>query len=73
VTPVPIVKRANDIARQHAHQAPDQAAAEIARHLERFWERRMVAELHERVAEGDPDLDPLAVAASRLLPRPGPG
>lgn len=58
---------AADIAVQFRHLPPEQAAASIANHIRMFWDPRMKAELRE-LAENDPDtLDPLALAAARLL------
>ena len=59
----------NDIAAQFRHQAPDAAAAAIAEHVRAFWDPRMRAELMRR-AESEPEaVDPLALAATRLLTR----
>lgn len=63
----PQVRLANEIAVQFHHRPADEAAAAIANHMRMFWDPRMRAELISR-AETDPsDLDPLAVAAVRLL------
>ncbi|MFY1691653.1 formate dehydrogenase subunit delta [Plantactinospora sp. WMMB782] len=63
----PQVRLANEIAVQFRHQAPEQAAAAIAEHIQAFWDPRMRAELLTR-AESEPDaLDPLALAAVQLL------
>lgn len=63
----PQVRLANEIAVQFQHQAPDAAAAAIAEHIRAFWDPRMRAELMRRV-ESEPEmLDPLALAAARLL------
>ncbi|MEV6301225.1 formate dehydrogenase subunit delta [Actinoplanes sp. NPDC051861] len=63
----PQVRMINDIAAQFRHQAPDAAAAAIAEHIRAFWDPRMRAELARRV-EAEPEaLDPLALAAGRLL------
>lgn len=58
---------ANDIAVQFQHQAPDVAAAAIAEHIRAFWDPRMRAELMRRVESEPGTLDPLALAAARLL------
>jgi formate dehydrogenase subunit delta len=63
----PQVRMINDIAVQFQHQEPDTAAAAIAEHIRAFWDPRMRAELMRRV-ESEPEvLDPLALAATRLL------
>jgi formate dehydrogenase subunit delta len=66
----PEVRLGNDIARQFAHRPRAQAVELIASHIERFWDPRMRARLRELVAAGDPDLDPLVVAASSRLTLP---
>ncbi|MFC5176015.1 formate dehydrogenase subunit delta [Nocardioides taihuensis] len=59
----PVVRLANDIARQFAHLPPPEAARAVAAHLDQFWEPRMRTALVEEVAT-DPDrLDPLVLAA----------
>ena len=58
---------ANDIAIQFQHQAPDAAAAAIAEHIRAFWDPRMRAELVRRAESEPAGLDPLALAAARLL------
>lgn len=63
----PEARMGNDIARQFAHLSPDEAAATIAAHIDRFWDPRMRAALHALVASGDDTLDPLLVAAEALL------
>lgn len=66
-TTSPQARMAADIAAQFRHQPADQAAAAIANHIRMFWDPRMKAELR-KLAENDPDsLDPLALAAVRLL------
>ncbi|RRO17977.1 formate dehydrogenase [Saccharopolyspora rhizosphaerae] len=63
----PQVRMANDIAIQFAHLPQRQAAREVANHIKMFWDPRMRAEL-DRIADSPPpDLDPLALAAARLL------
>ena len=63
----PEVRMGNDIARQFAHLPPDRAVEAVASHLRAFWDPRMRARLASYAAE-DPDaLDPLLVAASRVL------
>ncbi|NIJ09926.1 formate dehydrogenase subunit delta [Saccharomonospora amisosensis] len=66
-TTSPQARMAADIAAQFRHQPAEQAAAAIANHIRMFWDPRMKAELR-KLAENDPDaLDPLALAAVRLL------
>ena len=63
------VRLANDIAAQYHYLPPDRAAAAVATHLRTFWEARMRDQLRAVVetGEGVADLDPIAVAAARLL------
>jgi formate dehydrogenase subunit delta len=63
----PEARMGNDIARQFAHLAPDEAAAAIAAHIDRFWDPRMRSALRALVASGDETLDPLLVAAQARL------
>ncbi|GAB3496604.1 formate dehydrogenase subunit delta [Amycolatopsis cihanbeyliensis] len=63
----PPIRLANDVAAQFHHQPPEQAARAITTHIRSFWEPRMLADLL-RYGESDPAaLDPLALAAVRLL------
>ncbi|MEU6373204.1 formate dehydrogenase subunit delta [Streptomyces sp. NPDC046909] len=65
---VPSERRmANDIARNLGHLPRERAAAEIAGHIGRFWDPRMRTRLYEYVDAGAEELDPLVVAAVRLL------
>lgn len=57
----------NEIAIQFRHQEPDAAAAAIAEHVRVFWDPRMRAELMRRAESEPAALDPLALAATRLL------
>jgi len=62
-----LVRMANQIARQFTYLSDDDAAAKVAYHLHAFWEPRMIAGL-EAHAEAQPaDLDPIVLAATRLL------
>ncbi|MBO1330994.1 formate dehydrogenase subunit delta [Streptomyces sp. VRA16 Mangrove soil] len=58
---------ANDIARNHGHLPGDHAAEAIAGHVGRFWDPRMRQRLYDLVDAGDDALDPLVVAAVRLM------
>jgi formate dehydrogenase subunit delta len=64
----PVVRLANDIARQFAHLPPPEAAQAVAAHLHQFWEPRMLTALAEEVAHDPERLDPLVVDA--LAPPP---
>ena len=62
-----LVKKGNDIARQFAHLPPQHAAHEVATHLVKFWEPRMLDQLDALVRAGDGRLDPLLAAARHAL------
>lgn len=61
------LRMANDIARNLAHLPGERAAEEIAGHIGRFWDPRMRTRLYEFVDTGADGLDPLVVAAVKLL------
>lgn len=63
----PEARLGNDIARQFAHLADEQAVPRIAAHIERFWDPRMRESLRRLAASGDSSLDPRLVAAAALL------
>ena len=63
----PQIRLANEIAVQFHHQPPAEAAAAIAQHIRSFWDPRMRAELRRRAESETEALDPLALAAVRLL------
>jgi formate dehydrogenase subunit delta len=63
----PMVRLANEIAVQFHHRPPDDAAEAIAAHIRTFWDPRMRSELLRRVDTEPGALDPLALAAARLL------
>ncbi len=66
-----LVMMANQIAAFHRRKPPEEAAAEIKRHILRFWEPRMRAEIAAFVADGGEGLDPNARAAILALPPVG--
>lgn len=57
----PVVRLANDIARQFAHLPGDEAAAAVANHIRMFWDPRMRAELAQQIDGDASQLDPLVV------------
>jgi formate dehydrogenase subunit delta len=63
----PQVRLANEIAVQFHHQPAETAATAIATHIRMFWDPRMRTELITRATTDPTDLDPLVVAAVRLL------
>lgn len=65
---VPAERRmANDIARNLGHLPGERAAEAVAGHIGRFWDPRMRTRLYEFVDAGADGLDPLVVAAVKLL------
>ncbi|MFF3565826.1 formate dehydrogenase subunit delta [Streptomyces sp. NPDC002574] len=58
---------ANDIAANLVHLPGEQAAEAVAGHIGRFWDPRMRARLFSYVDTGADGLDPLVVAAVRLM------
>jgi formate dehydrogenase subunit delta len=67
VDTLPVVRLANDIAAQFHHLPPDEAAADVANHIRRFWDPRMRVALLELADHQQADLDPGVIAALRLL------
>jgi formate dehydrogenase subunit delta len=65
----PHVRLANEIAAQFHHRPPVRAAAEIAVHMQSFWEPRMTAALLAHLDAGGEGLDQLAARAAELLRR----
>lgn len=63
----PTVRLANEIAVQFRHRPHDTAALEIASHIRSFWDPRMRRELLHHATTAPETLDPLAVAAARLV------
>ena len=64
------VRLANEIAIQFAHLPPADGAARVAKHIQDFWEPRMLRSLLAYKDEGGTDLDPLAAAAVEQLRQP---
>ncbi|MFI0515768.1 formate dehydrogenase subunit delta [Streptomyces sp. WSLK1-5] len=60
-------RMANDIARNLGHLPGEEAAEAIAGHIGKFWDPRMRTRLHEFAGAGAHGLDPLVVAAVKLL------
>jgi formate dehydrogenase subunit delta len=70
MAPARVVRLANDIAAQFAHQDAESAAMAIAAHITTFWEPRMTTELIFAVLRPDSGLSPRAETAARLLAAP---
>lgn len=63
----PEARMGNDIARQFEHVPPEVAVDAIARHIETFWHPRMRDRLRHVVDTDSEALDPLVVAAAKVL------
>jgi formate dehydrogenase subunit delta len=59
----PVVRLANDIARQFAYLPAAEAATAVGKHIESFWDPRMRRDLDAEVARDESQLDPLVVRA----------
>jgi len=57
----PVVRMANDIARQFGYLSPDDAATAVAGHITMFWDPRMRRQLAEEIARDPERLDPAVV------------
>lgn len=62
-----LVKMANQIATFFATQPGDTAAKATADHLRAYWDPRMRRAIRSHVEAGGAGLDPVALAAVRLL------
>jgi formate dehydrogenase subunit delta len=58
----------NDIVLNLNYLPGDQVVTAVADHVKRFWDPRMKRRLVDLVAAGSGDIDPVVVAAARLLP-----
>ena len=63
----PQIRLANSIAVQFHQRPADEAANAIANHIRMFWDPRMRTELLARAETDAEDLDPLVLAAVRVL------
>lgn len=63
----PAMRLATEIAAQFRHLSPDEAAATIAGHIDRFWDPRMRAQLLDQVRQAGEQCDAHVAAAARLL------
>ena len=61
------IRLINKIVIHFGYLPTEQAAAEVANHVKRFWDPRMKRRLFELAAAEAEDLDPVAVAAAALL------
>jgi formate dehydrogenase subunit delta len=63
MSPEKLVRMANQIALFFQHRSDDEAAAEIANHLNAYWEKRMRAQILAHLAAGGEGLDSRVKAA----------
>ncbi|WP_306316448.1 MULTISPECIES: formate dehydrogenase subunit delta [unclassified Streptomyces] len=61
------LRMANDIAANQGHLPGAAAAEAIAGHVTKFWDPRMKRRLYALVDDGADGLDPLVVAAVKLM------
>ena len=62
-----MVRMANQIAQFFSSYPREEALAGVTDHLKKFWEKRMLQQLHEYVAKGGSGLDPLVLEAEKQL------
>ena len=62
-----LVTMLNQIAAFHRRRPPADAATEVAAHVEKFWERRMLQAAYAHLDAGGAGLDPNAAAGLALL------
>ena len=62
-----LVRMANQISRQFGYLPEAEAAAKVAYHLHAYWEPRMIAGIEGHAAAQPGDLDPVVLAAARIL------
>jgi hypothetical protein len=66
-----LIRMGQQIARNNCALPPDRAADRIAKHLNAFWTRAMIAELQAFASTDSGRLDPSLVAALRQLAAAG--
>ena len=62
-----LVYMANQISKFFAHKSDQEAIADIAEHIERFWEKRMKAEIFKHLEAGGAGLDERARRAVQSM------
>ena len=67
MNPDKLVHMANQIAQFFASYPHAQAVADVADHIEKFWERRMRQQLDAHIAAGGAGLHPLVVEAAARI------
>lgn len=67
MSPEKLAYMANQIARFFATRPEEQAVADTADHIRRFWDPRMRSQILAHLAQGGEGLDPIARAAVTQL------
>ncbi|MDJ0933007.1 formate dehydrogenase subunit delta [Breoghania sp.] len=67
-----LVYKANQIETFFQSQAPEEAAAGVAAHINKFWEPRMRREFSETLGQDDNGLKPLVIEAAKMIEFPEP-
>ena len=62
-----LVKMANQIATNVAHQGHDAAVETLASHVKDFWAPSMLADLQAHIDVGGGDVDPIVIEAMAKL------
>ena len=65
-----LIRMGQQIALNNGALPPDRAADRIAKHLNAFWTRAMIAELQGYAAANPDQLDPVLASALRQLSSP---
>jgi len=65
--PEKLITMINQIAEFHRRKPPESAAAEIATHVERYWDPTLRRAAYTHLDSGAPGLSPNAAAALTLL------
>ncbi len=66
------IRMANQIASFFNGASADQAAKDVAEHINKFWEPHMRADILALLAKGAAGLDPTIIRAASLIKRPNP-
>lgn len=63
----PVVRLANDVGVQFSYLDADEQPVAVASHFQRFWDPRMLTRLAEVYDAGGAGLEPVALAAARIV------
>jgi formate dehydrogenase subunit delta len=66
-----LVRMANQIATFFKSQPEAERIHGVATHINKFWEPRMRKAFFELVEQGDAGFDPIVIAATDIIKRPG--